>query len=286
MEKNQKAVRVFNGSIRSSLALALYTTLLCCVIGADGHERVMLTLTEESTIRLTVRAHWDRIAEGNSNLHKTYPEVFEYSLSEPVKEYTASDFRAFLPPNLVTVGDVWELNQAKLDPFLKQFHRGAQARLRAGSPGAFACLRALSDRYAEITFRFHGEVELLPEEIYLTLAQFTGHVLIDRKTKVVVSFRLHVPDRNTNADVNAYSEADIVYIPRMELYGGDVARRDAIDWRTAIPEAEAKRRLARCFYRSEEIAWTDLKTAISRAQVEHKPLHVLILFGVLNDESC
>ena len=36
----------------------------------------------------------------------------------------------------------------------------------------------------------------------------------------------------------------------------------------------------------EAIAWTDLESAVTRAGQEQKPLHAVLLFGVLDDESC
>lgn len=247
---------------------------------------IQLSLTSDAGPTLRVDATWDRIVEGRYNLHRQYPRAFAYSPAEATREMTASDFGAFLPREPVAVGDVWRLQQRDFIPILQQFHPGATTRLRWGEEGAYGCLRAVSERYAELTFRVHGELELVPKEVYLTPGQFTGHLLIDRKEQRVVSFSFHVPDRNTNADVNAYRSADIVYIPRMELAGGDATLRDAVPWQDETSEAEAAERLARSFYAFEAIEWVDLETAIARAPPEGKPLHVVILFGVLDDESC
>ena len=248
--------------------------------------QVLLTLADEDAAPLTVRATWERIAEGRWNLHQKYRKAFEYAPVEPFRDYAPSVFQPFLPRGPVAVGDVWRLDEARLDPILGQFHRGVTTQLRRGRSGAYACLRAVSERYAEISFRIHGEVELVSDEVYLTPGQFAGQLLIDRKQELVAGFRLYLPDRNTNADVNAYRFADIVYIPKMELMGGNASLRETIEWRTVLDEGEAAERLARRFYRFLNVDWADLETAIGRSRLEDKPLHVVILFGTLDDESC
>ncbi|MCY4552504.1 MAG: hypothetical protein OXC79_02410, partial [Candidatus Poribacteria bacterium] len=112
---------------------------------------------------LQVHAHWDPIADSTYNLHKDSPEnteLFDLSPHEPIREYKGDAFSAFLPSSTVAVGDVWELNLYSVIPFLSQFHPGATGTLRHGQKGAFACLRALSADYADITFRIHAEFTL------------------------------------------------------------------------------------------------------------------------------
>ena len=112
---------------------------------------------------LQVHAHWDPIADTTYNLHKKSPEnveLFDLSPNEPTREYKGEAFNAFLPSSSVTVGDVWELDLDSVIPFLSQFHPGATGKLRHGQKGAFACLRAISPDYADITFRIHAEFTL------------------------------------------------------------------------------------------------------------------------------
>ncbi len=270
--------------IRPSLILLISSLSTPPVCLAEAS--TTLTLSDDAEPTLRVEAHWEPIVEGRYDLHRRFPDAFNYAPAEAVREYSSADFRVFLPSTAVGVGDIWQLEASHLQPMLRQFHTGATTHLRRGNPGAFACLSALSEGYAEITFRVHGELELVAEKVYLTLSQFTGHVLIDRKEQRVVSFSLEVPDRNTNADINAYGFADIVYIPRMDLGGGDASLRDTIEWSEAISESEATERLAGSFYRFKDIDWTELEDAIARAQSEDKPIHVLLLFGNLDDESC
>ena len=104
------------------------------------------------------------IADTTYNLHKKSPEnieLFDLSPHEATREYNGEAFKCFSPRvNCVAVGDVWELNLDSVIPFLSQFHPGATGKLRHGQKGAFACLRALSPDYADITFRIHAEFTL------------------------------------------------------------------------------------------------------------------------------
>ena len=116
---------------------------------------VDLSTALKSSASLQVHAHWDPIADATYNLHKEpeNAELFDLSPNEPTREYKAEVFNAFLPTSTVAVGDVWELDLDAVIPFLSQFHPGATGKLRHGQKGAFACLRALSSDYADITFR-------------------------------------------------------------------------------------------------------------------------------------
>ena len=124
---------------------------------------VDLSTALKSSASLQVHAHWDPIADATYNLHKEpeNAELFDLSPNEPTREYNGEAFNAFLPSSNVTVGDVWELDMDSVIPFLSQFHPGATGKLRHGQKGAFACLRALSPDYADITFRIHAEFTLV-----------------------------------------------------------------------------------------------------------------------------
>lgn len=118
-------------------------------------------LQRSKTVR--VEAHWEPIADSSFNLHNEYPEhagLFDRSPNYPAKEYEADAFKAFLPSRPMSVGDVWELDSEGVVQFLRQFHSGATTKLHHGTEGAYACLRALSSKYAEITFRIHADFAL------------------------------------------------------------------------------------------------------------------------------
>lgn len=179
---------------------------------------------------LEVHAHWDPIADSTYNLHKNSPEnteLFDLSPNEPVREYRGDAFNAFLPSLSVAVGDVWELDMESVIPFLSQFHPGATGELRHGQKGAFACLRALSPDYADITFRIHAEFTLATrpvpeserrddedpvERARFIPSQYAGQLLVNLNTGVVCDFSLALPPRNSNVDIN-----DFGYVARLSL---------------------------------------------------------------------
>ena len=54
----------------------------------------------------------------------------------------------------------------------------------------------------------------------------------------------------------------------------------------SIPEAAARLLLSRRFYRFAELDWLDLATGVQLARETGRPLHLIALFGTLDDESC
>ena len=258
----------------------------------------------KNSASLEVQAHWDPIADSTYNLHKNSPEnteLFDLSPNEPVREYKGNAFNAFLPASSVAVGDVWELNLDSVIPFLSQFHPGATGTLRHGQKGAFACLRALSPDYADITFRIHAEFTLATRpnpdwkpgsnERQMDLArfipsQFTGRFLIDLKTGVVCDFSLALPPRNSNVDINDFGYADMVFVPRMELFATPTQTSDEIKWKDVITPEEARRRLELKFYKFAEINWLPLAAAVAESEETQRPIHAVLTWGPLDDESC
>ena len=266
---------------------------------------INLTNVLNSSARVQVHAHWDAMKDGTFKLYEDSPqnvELFDLSPAHPVKAYEASAFRAFLPPSDVTVGDVWELALDEVIPFLYQFHTGATGTLVHGQEGAFACLRAVSSDYADIAFRIHAEFTLEspahrewakanasdgwePKARFIP-SQFAGHVLINLKTEQVCAFSLSLPPRNSNVDINAFGCADMVFVPRMELIASDREARGEIAWDSAISEEAARKALALKFYRFAEIAWKSIEEAVALAKATNRPLHAVLVWGALDDESC
>lgn len=246
---------------------------------------------------LEVRAYWEPFAESKYKIADTWDELRNLQPAHPSKTYVAEDFRAFLPAETAAVGDVWELDGVRLLPFLTQFHAGATLKLHhdfVAAPGAFACLRGRDERYDDVVFRLHAEFVLSDGKSYYTPAQFAGRVLFDRTTKRVTYFRCHLPPRNTNVDVNRFTPprhdgdppTDIGFAPRMELVGGDEALAAGFRSADAIDPAEAERKLTRRFYPFSEIRWLPWDEAVAESVRTGKPLHVVALFGALDDESC
>jgi hypothetical protein len=252
---------------------------------------------------LEVTAYWEPFAESRGKFAETWDELRTLQPAHATKTYAAEDFRAFLAREQTAVGEVWELDGERLLPFLKQFHAGATLQLHHGfvaAPGAFACLRARDDRYDEVVFRLHAEFLLSDGKSFYTPAQFAGRVLFDRAAKRVSYFRCHLPPRNTNVDVNRFQPpkdgkdtggppmlmADIGYAPRMELVGGDEPLANGFRGKEAIEPKAAEQKLARRFYKFSEIHWLPWDEAVAESVRTGKPLHVVALFGALDDESC
>ena len=256
-----------------------------------------------SSANVPVHAHWEPIADSTFRMHKMFPEhaeLFDLSPKQPVKEYQTDAFSVFLPPSTVGVGDIWELNANSIVSFLDQFHPGATADLGYGEEGALACLRACSPDYAEIVFRIHAEFTLKSaayqewqvendereSEARFIPSQFVGKVLANLKNGTIRAFSLTLPARNTNVDLNAYGGADMVFVPRMELLAADETDQDKIAWDAAITTEEAQRILELGFYKFAEIDWLPINEAVAQAKTTNRPIHAILVWGCLDDESC
>ncbi len=275
---------------------------------------VDLSSSLSSTASVQVQAHWDPIADATYNLHQLTKEQFdrvkarcpelvdmewEQALelfntkpAHPLKDYSTTDFQVFLPPSTAKVGDVWELDSEGILRFLRQFHSGATTEITIfshrtpKSDGAKACLRAISPDYAEIVFRIHAQFVLDAPGVRLLPAQFAGRLVLDRKERGVVEFSLSLPARNSNVDVNAFRAADMAFIPRMELSTSSSTPVREIAWETTITEEEARKKLATAFYKFAEIEWIPIEKTVELAKATNRPIHALVLFGALDDESC
>ena len=256
-----------------------------------------------------VLAHWDPIENTANNLHwateekfnstktqwsepidmtwEQWLKLFNPGPAQPLKHYSTTDFQAFLPPSTVNVGDVWDLDPERMLPFLRQFHPGATMNLRHGQNGAKACLRATSSEYADIVFRIHARF-ILDAAIgaYLRSAQFTGHLIINRDTGTICQWTLSLPPRNSNVDIGAFRTTDIGFVPRMELCSLSETQPESIAWETAITAEEVGKKFESSLYKFTEIEWTPIEDAVELAKVLNRPIHAVLLFGVLDDESC
>ncbi len=267
--------------------------------------KIDLTDALQCSASVQVEAHWDAIADSAFNLHKASPihvELFNFSPSHPIKEYGTDSFRAFLPPATVATGDVWELDSKEVAPFLRQFHPGATTALHHGEEGAYACLRAISSDYAEIAFRIHAEL-VLSSDAYeawrvanslnddegksrYILSQFAGRLVINLKRRMVRAFSLCLPSRNSNVDIGAFDEVDMVFVPRMELLANNADDLGKIAWESAIALEKGRRALELRFYRFAEIEWRPLEEAVVLAKATNHPIHAILVWGPLDDESC
>ncbi|MCY3741892.1 MAG: hypothetical protein OXH00_12795 [Candidatus Poribacteria bacterium] len=286
---------------------------LCISLQSCAKNKINLRKTLDTQETMRVQAYWDPIADASLGLPDHSPKhvaLFKNLVPAHVsREYDVDAFKAFFPKGSAPVGHVWELDMNDVLLFLRQFHPGATAEMHINpggegaieifgrhitlikvgleSEGAFACLRALSPTYAEIVFRIHAEFQLDEEaRAYFTPAQFTGRLILNRSNGTIRDFWLHLPPRNTNVDLNAFGGADMVYVPRMELIAQNAHDESDIVWETAITEAVAQSALKAAFYKSAEIERHPVKEAVAQAQVENRPIHVVLTWGVFDDESC
>lgn len=172
----------------------------------------------------------------------------------PSSSFSASQFRAFLPPkNKGEVGDTWWVIPSELNIFtgylpnnryhppsrkgkevlihslLSMFHPRPFVKSRFAPQGAVACIRASNDFYYDIVFRIHAEFQLndVPDfPFWFTPGQFTGNIVLSKDASHVRHFHLYVPnDRSLNVDMewlygaseSSNMEVDIGYLPQMEL---------------------------------------------------------------------
>ena len=263
----------------------------------------------KTSANIPVQAYWGPIENTSSNLHRSTEEkfnraktqwcepvdmtweqwlkVFNPGPSHPLKNYSTSDFQVFLPPSTTNVGDVWDLDPEGILPFLRQFHPGATMDVGYDGNGAKACLRALSPEYADIVFRIHARFILNASiRAYLRPAQFAGHLVINRDNGTIRQWTLSLPNRNSNVDIGAFRTHDIGFVPRMELSSLSETQPESIDWETAITEEKVDKKFQNAFYKFAEIEWTPIEDAVELAKASNRPIHAVLLFGVLDDESC
>ncbi|MBN3321378.1 SELN protein, partial [Atractosteus spatula] len=172
----------------------------------------------------------------------------------PTAEYSANQFRAFLPPkNKLEVGDTWWIIPSELNFFtiylpnnryhpptprgkeviihtlLSMFHPRPFIKPRFAPQGSVACIRAVSQFYYDIVFRIHAEFQLndVPDfPFWFTPGQFTGNIVLSKDSSHIREFHLYVPNnRSLNVDMewlygateSSNMEVDIGYLPQMEL---------------------------------------------------------------------
>ena len=268
-----------------------------------------------TSANIPVQAYWDPIENTASNLHRSteekfnrakaqwkepvemtweqWLEVFNPGPAYPLKNYSTANFQVFLPPSTADVRDVWDLDPEAILRFLRQFHPSATMKLpRYGSipsdqKDAKACLRALSSEYADIVFRIHARFTLNASiDAYLMPAQFAGHLIINRDSGTICQFTLSLPNHNSNVDIGAFKTHDIGFVPRMELCSVSETQPESIVWEVAITKEEADKKFQEALYKFAEIEWTPIEKAVELAKASNRPIHAVLLFGVLDDESC
>ena len=266
-------------------------------------ERFLPRLAAEATV--TLEACWEPCRRSKYGLFDQTEALRTVHPAEVRHAYSADVLAPFLPSGPVAVGETWPVSREAVIPFLRQFHPGARSELHStDDEGAFALLRAVSTDRIEILFRAHAEFQLTPDVVY-TPAQFEGRLSIERASSLPLALTIVLPDRDTNVVVNVstgvspsdrfrdadgqlltlerVTSADIGWVPRMALATPDVA--PVAEWSSSISDAEARLRLARCFYPFAGLDWLSFGAALSHAHELDRPVLVVVLFGTLDDES-
>ena len=265
-------------------------------------DKIALNIDGDATV--SVKGFIAPIEHTQSNYHVEFEwdGLANLRVAVAEKTYSASVFRAFLPDEAVSVGDVWQIEQAGALELLRQLHPNPRLDMRDyGDPGLWACLRAYTDEFADIAFRIHTEFKL--DDGWFTLSQFTGHLVINRLEKTISFFQMRLPEGPVNFKVSWEDEkswddsnwiVDVGFCAQMELRAGaEVVLRDittrlqsVTNGSTAITQAEVERALNRQFYKSEHIDWVSMESTLELAQAQQKPIHVISIDGPLADEAC
>jgi hypothetical protein len=246
-------------------------------------------LASSSPIALT--AHWSQLPRDTMRMDEDKAMLDIYgSLSpvEKVREVSPELLSGFFPAGELSEHPIWAVDMERTRRILTQFDPNPNTQLRNGGPnGGFALVQAENEDYWLIHARTHAEFELAPKNYY-TPAYFQVQLLLHKKTDTVEYFRLSIPTKHgLNVDMNgADNRVDIRQVSQMELVGGDEGRLTAIHWEKYTPKEETEKILQRAFYRFMEIDWVHVDEAVARAKENNKPLNIIMLWGVLDDQSC
>ncbi|MEM6673505.1 MAG: hypothetical protein AAF726_11730 [Planctomycetota bacterium] len=271
-----------------------------------------LAASASDETRFSLAAEWSPIARSAYGFHLDVQsglgDVLDPGPSVPLRSYDWDAVAPLLPPDRAVVGDVWEPDVAPIVEILRQLDPSASAVLHhhhapvpssdptklpeLGPPLPSAPLGVRATLLAggpivDVLLRAHVEFHLEDRAVYYTPGQFEGRLVFDREAQRVVAFHLAVPDRDSNVDINVeegFGRAgmvDIGYVPRLGV------RTKAIPpERDPATLDEARLRLRRAFYAFARIDWLPLDDAVLESERTGKPLHVVVLFGTLDDESC
>lgn len=194
---------------------------------------------------------------------------------------------------------------------LTMFHDRPFIYSRFEPEGAIACVRASNENYLDIVFRIHAEFQLNEppfHPFWFTPAQFTGHVTLDKTSSKVLDFHMYVPnEKRLNVDMEWLNgpletdmEVDIGFMNQMELKSTgpsllgvslDEVRISAdmnldIKWDNEITFQSAAKIVEREFYMFKMVDYLNFSQVWPEAQMQQKPVHSILLWGALDDQSC
>lgn len=135
-----------------------------------------ITLNLNGDAEINVKGIIAPIEYTEHNFHIDWNELANLQVAEPEKQHPTSVFQSFLSSELVSVGELWEIEETGVLELLRQLHPNPDIDVGV-SRGARACLRAYNDQCADIVFRIHARFDLA--EGWFTPSQFAGNLIID-----------------------------------------------------------------------------------------------------------
>ena len=246
----------------------------------------------ENTDPITLTAFWGSLPDDTMDMNTQEFRQKTWATLKPAEDTRSVDaevFSAFMPAGDPKVGDLWAVDLERVGRLVNQFHPEPKFRLHNGGPnGAYALLHGESDSHWLINSRVHVEFHLGDFNFY-TPAYFEVELLVNRKTKTLEYFRLALPQRHElNVDMNAGDDqVDIQLVKRMDLLSHpDRPNYSEMSWDTLHTEEESWKALSLAFYKFQQIDWLDIDEVVARAKENKKPMNIMMMWGVLDDQSC
>ena len=237
---------------------------------------------------IVVNASISPIEFSTGGFHVDWETLATLREVEPQKAYPVSTIRGFLPPEAVTVGEYWEIDDKSALELLKQLTENPSLQLWVNDEiGRWASLRAYNDDYAEIVFRIHAAFALT--DGYFTPSQFAGSLVIDRRLGNLTSFEMSVPQSTLNFDVHKVINENRAFtdggVCRIEMIAGKEATQ-ANAYSAEMSMEQARLGLAKQCYPAQSIEWVKLEEATDMAKALGRPIHVVSADGTFMDQSC
>ncbi|XP_063609932.1 selenoprotein N-like [Penaeus indicus] len=181
---------------------------------------------------------------------------------------------------------------------LSLFHPQPFLVSRYGPRGAAAVLRAKTFDSLDIIFRLHAEYQLNTpprRPLWFTPAAFMGRLVINVTDYSVQHFVMDVPtQQQLNVDLewligpneDEDMEVTITHLKQMQLSAEGLSDPESLVWSQEITYEKAHDLLQKEFYRYKQVEYHNFTKAFFTGIKEHRPVHTLVLWGVLEDQSC
>jgi len=240
---------------------------------------------------ITLTAYWSELPPETMDMHEQIERQKYYKALKPVdktRKIEAEILSAFLPKGEPVFDELWAVDLERVGRLLTQFHPSPEFRLHNGGPnGGYSLLRGESDTHWLVNSRIHAEFHL-GEFNYYTPAYFEVDLLINRDSKKLEFFRLALPQRHgLNVDMNAGDDqVDIQRVERMELSSDERPDYSAMNWTRLLTEEKSWKELSLAFYAFQKINWLQIDEVATLAKQNTKPMNIMMMWGVLDDQSC